>query len=226
MHTTCLILCLMFTFIHAHSEESPQRELRNNYEHACREPYSDINEHIPILYQRARECSSVVEIGLQSMNSSWGILLGLSESKAKVRSYLGIDIAAPPADVVIKARMLAEANGISFHFCEANDMALDFDHADMLFIDSLHTYCHLTYELEKFSQKIKKFICMHDTSGPWEHSDDTQYYGNYSEYPPEIDRTKRGLWMAVEDFLRKHPEWQLFERRENNNGFTTLKRVR
>jgi len=94
----------------------------------------------------------------------------------------------------------------------------------LLFIDSLHTYCHLTYELEKFSPKVSKYIAMHDTS--WDPTiDDPAYYGDYSEYPPEYDRTKRGLWPAVVDFLKRHPEWTLHERRLNNYGFTILKRV-
>jgi len=67
---------------------------------------------------------------------------------------------------------------------------------------------------------------MHDTSDPWGTIDDFQQYsGDYSEYPPEIDRTKRGLWAAVEDFLVRHPEWKLRERRLNCHGLTTLERI-
>ena len=95
---------------------------------------------------------------------------------------------------------------------------------DFLFIDSLHTYAHLTYELEKFSPHIAKYIAMHDTSDDWSYTDDTQYRGDYSEYPENIDRTKRGLWPAVEDFLERHPEWVLEARYFNCYGFTILKR--
>ena len=103
-------------------------------------------------------------------------------------------------------------------------MDIDIPPAEMLFIDSLHTYCHLTYELEKFSPKISKVIAMHDTSEPWGDADDSDYRGDYSEYPLYIDRSKKGLWSAVEDFLERHPEWILQERLFNNHGFTILRR--
>lgn len=66
---------------------------------------------------------------------------------------------------------------------------------------------------------------MHDTSAPWGDRDDTEYHGDYSEYPASFDRNKRGLWPAVEDFLANHKEWKLLERRFNNHGLTILERV-
>ncbi|MCE5316628.1 MAG: class I SAM-dependent methyltransferase [Parachlamydia sp.] len=224
MHVILALGLIALLFPTSSQGSTPYEQLNQKYEQACGE-HSDINEHIPVLYSLANECASVVEIGLRSMNSTWGILKGLAESKAQVRSYLGIDIAAPPAATLRTARRLAESNGIAFRFCQANDLKIDIDQADILFIDSLHTYCHLTYELEKFSPKIRKIICMHDTSAPWGNWDDDAYKGNYSEYPAAIDRTKRGLWPAVQDFLWRHPEWALAERRENNHGFTVLRRI-
>lgn len=221
----CAYLLVFLACISVCAENNDaQLELRQRYERACHEP-SDINEHVPILYSLARECSSVVEIGLRTMVSSWGILQGLSENPSSSRSYLGIDIDRPPAEILSASRRLAAQNGIVFRFLQANDMRVDIEPAQMLFIDSLHTYCHLTYELEKFSPKIGKYIAMHDTSFPWGNLDDSSYIGNCSEYPPEYDRSKRGLWPAIEDFLQRHPEWVLQERYFNNHGFTILKRV-
>jgi beta-1,4-mannosyl-glycoprotein beta-1,4-N-acetylglucosaminyltransferase len=173
----------------------------------------------------AAECASVVEIGLRSMESSWGILRGLSENLSSSRSYIGIDIDSPSTELLDSAKRLAEGNGIAFNFWRANDLNIDIEPTELLFIDSLHTYCHLTYELEKFSPKVSKYIAMHDTSWGEPPIDDPAYQGNYSEYPSEYDRTKRGLWQAVVDFLQRHPEWTLHERRVNNYGFTILKRI-
>lgn len=199
-------------------------ELKRLYEHWCSHS-SDIVEHVPVLHRLAKECSSVTEIGLRDMTSSWGIFQGLAENSAAKKSYVGIDIANPPAQTLDLAQRLVRAQGISFRFWQANDMEIMIDPTDLLFIDSLHTYCHLTYELEKFSPKVRKYIAMHDTSEPWGELDDNQYHGDFSEYPAHIDKTKRGLWAAVEDFLKMHPEWVLQERRLNNHGFTILKRV-
>jgi hypothetical protein len=184
----------------------------------------DIGEHMPVLKQLAMECPSVCEIGLASVISTWAILQGLSENPAPFRSYVGLDIAMPPADNLQLAKEEAEKQGIAFLFRHGNDLYLDIEPVDLLFIDSMHTYCHLTYELEKFSPKVKKYIAMHDTSAPWGNRDDAEYVGNYSEYPRNYNRKKRGLWPAVVDFLARHPEWSLQERRLNCHGFTILKR--
>ncbi len=231
---SCLILSLLFLVCTSKRPRPKPKEqveiptqvhsLKEVYEAQCRLS-SDIKEHIPVLYDLAKQCSSLVEIGLRTMTSTWGCLYGLSESSETTRSYLGIDIASPPMGTLAQAKSLAEASGIAFQFWQANDMDVDIEPADMLFIDSLHTYCHLTYELEKFSPKIRKYIVMHDTSEPWGTRDDTGYRGNYSEYPASIDRTRRGLWPAVNDFLARHPEWKLLERRLNSHGFTILQRV-
>ncbi len=205
------------------ADSKTTKRLNEQYNLHCQQP-SDINQHVPLLRELASECSSVIEIGVRSMVSSWGILKGLSESPSTTRSYLGIDLYYPPMKTLHLAKTLAEAHGISFQFWQANDMTIEIEPADMLFIDSLHTYCHLTYELEKFSPQIRKYIAMHDTSAPWGSIDDSSYQGDYSEYPLIIDRSKKGLWPAVVDFLERHPEWVLHARYENNHGLTILKR--
>jgi hypothetical protein len=221
-----ILILLVFAcpFSAAAATPNAKLELTYHYEIASRTP-SDINEHLFVLRSLAKECSSVVEIGLRTMVSSWGILMGLSESQSASRSYLGIDIAPPPVGILHIASRLAEANGISFNFVQANDMDIDIAPTEMLFIDSLHTYCHLTYELEKFSSKVSKYIAMHDTSDPWGNKNDGSYHGNYSEYPRTYNCAKQGLWPAVEDFLQRHPEWILYHRSFNNHGFTILKRL-
>jgi cephalosporin hydroxylase len=217
------ILALLFVFsIPCTGAESiAQLQLKYRYQYACRQP-SDINEHLPLLRTLAMECSSVVEIGLKRMTSSWAILQGLSENPITSRSYVGIDIESPPEAILHFAKQVTGDCGIAFRFMQANDMDVDMEPTELLFIDSLHTYCHLTYELEKFSPKVSKYIAMHDTS--WGDIDDPVYQGDFSEYPAEYNRTKRGLWRAIEDFLQRHPEWTLHERRLNNYGFTVLKR--
>lgn len=219
-----LLIAFCLIVSNRHINASAQQALDTMYRTQCNTP-SPIYEHIPVLKHIAQECSTVIEIGVYHMASTWGLLKGLSENGSNLKSYKGIDIAAPPSEILTKAKALAEGNGITFSFMEANDMLIEIDPAEFLFIDSLHTYCHLTYELEAFSPKISKYIVMHDTSAPWGDRDDDDYHGDYSEYPAEIDRSKRGLWAAVEDFLSRHPEWSLVERRLNCHGLTILKRV-
>ena len=201
----------------------PPTQLRKKYHEVCKKE-SDINQHLPVLHQLAKQSSSIVEIGVREMVSSWALLQGLSQSPLPKRSYVGIDIAKPPEESLTLAEKTLHESGIDFQFIQSDDRFVEIEKTDLLFIDSLHTYCHLTYELEKFSPLVTKWIVLHDTSDPWGLSDDNLYQGDYSEYPDEYDRTKRGLWPAVEDFLKRHSDWVLQERRLNNHGLTILRR--
>lgn len=185
---------------------------------------SDMYQHLPRLRSLASECRSVIELGVRDMVSTWGLLQGLSDHKTGGRSYLGIDLNLPPAATFDLARNMAQRNGIGWEFVQGNDLQIDIPYTDLLFIDTLHTYAHLRYELETFSSRVGKYIVMHDTSDPYG-SQDQVYDGDYSEYPDWIDVTKRGLWTAVKDFLAAHPEWEVHQRFTDCHGLTILKRV-
>lgn len=222
------VMALFASHVHATEllDQVPNPTIEKLYQHFANmtPQYCDIGEHMPLLRQLAQECPTVTEIGLGWVISTWGLLQGLSENPAPVRSYTGIDIIQPCIEHMTLAQKLAEEQGIQFTFRRGNDLYLDIDPVDLLFIDSMHTYCHLTYELETFSPKVRKYIAMHDTSEPWGLRDDAEYVGNRSEYPTTYSRVKRGLWPAVVDFLSRHPEWTLQERRLNCHGFTILRR--
>lgn len=192
------------------------------YEKHCTQS-SDINEHLPNLRKLAKECSSVVEMGIRDVVSTWGLLQGLSESAQTPRSYLGVDLNYPPTNKAHLAQELANAHQISFQIWLGNNFYFEMPPTDLLFIDTFHTYRHLTFELETFSPQVRKYIAMHDTSAPWGERDEP---GDQKlEYPAHIHLHKRGLWAAVEDFLQTHPEWRLKERYFNNAGFTVLERI-
>lgn len=226
MHRILFFVFVVYQSIHSiviPSRYIAEMELKKYYDQSCCTP-SDINEHVPLLRNMASECDTVVSIGMSNMASTWGILQGLTERKGECK-LIGID-ANPPSETLLNAaRILAEINGIGFTFYQAHDLYADFDPVDMLFIDYIHTYVHLTYELEKFSFKVSKYIAIHDTSEPFGLANCQSYQGNYSEYPTHVNRNKKGLWPAVWDFLMNHPEWELEERHLNNHGFTILKRV-
>jgi len=62
--------------------------------------HRNVYEHIPVLKDLAKQCHSVVEMGLRSMSSTWGLLQGLAENSGQSRSYLGIDLALPPTETL------------------------------------------------------------------------------------------------------------------------------
>lgn len=223
--TIITLVCSIFIFYipSAHALR-PSSALKKYYDASCQTP-SDIFEHLPHLRNLASECSSAVEIGVRDIVSTWSILQGLSENKSGSASYIGIDLISPSKDKLNHAERLAKYCGIEFYFMEQNSLFAEIPYTDLLFIDSLHTYAHLTTELERYADKIGKYIALHDTSAPWGEKDEA-YHGDYSEYPSTIDLTKQGLWTAVLDFLDKHPEWDLDACYLNNHGFTILKRIK
>ncbi len=225
----CAFVLSVFLFCHLHSANSPflhtNPYLEIEKEYICRYfIVSDLNEHLPRLRKVASECASATELGLDQMIATWGILMGLTENGSPDRLYVGIAKALPPVEAYSVAYDLAEAEGIEFEYMDGNCKLSDLPSTDLLYIDSMHTYCHLTFQLEALSSKVNKFIAIPYTCSQWSHADDPAYLGNYSEYPDTIDRNKRGLRTAVDDFLSHHPEWSLYEHFEDHQGFTILKR--
>jgi hypothetical protein len=187
------------------------------------EETSDINEHLPTLYELAKDCNSVAELGVRSMVATWAFLKGLKDSTVKgEKSYHGVDLDGPPADKLKTAESLAKGVGIKFSFTASNDLEVELGDKDLIFIDTLHTYCHLSKELKKFAPTAKKYIALHDTSDPWGSTDQPNTYNIVEQ---GCDPNKHGLWLAVEDFLKDNQnEWELLKRYENNHGLTVLKR--
>ncbi|MBF8263348.1 MAG: NYs-1 [Parachlamydiales bacterium] len=183
---------------------------------------------VPAAKRMAQKCASAAEIGVLHMHSSFGILFGLSKSSQKPRSYLGIDISPPPEQCLNAAKIWAQEAEIDFNFIQANDLDITLDPVDFLLIDSYHTYRHLTYELETFAPSVRSYILLHDTGYPWGTIDENESNPNMeneSRYPDHINRTKRGVWPAVIDYLDQHPEWKIYERDFSNAGITIIQRL-
>ncbi|MCI5051968.1 MAG: class I SAM-dependent methyltransferase [Simkaniaceae bacterium] len=217
---TTLFSVLIFSALAAGNVH--QEKLYRIYEQHYKTP-SDIHQHLPAMRELAKECSSVAEFGVRGMVSTWGFLQGMSENQNQQKSYIAVDLDAPPLNKLRQAKDLATALKIKFRFIRGNDLHINIPRVDLIFIDTLHTYKHLSFELEKFCHQAKKYICLHDTSPPWGHQDEPAYY-QVDPYPAWIDRNKRGLWPAVVDFLARHPEWKLKKRYTNCHGFTILQR--
>ena len=78
-----------------------------------------------------------------------------------------------------------------------------------MFIDTLHTYDQLIEELRLHSEKVSKYIALHDTVT----------FAHVGEDP-----TKAGLWDAVSEFIFDG-SFQVKYHYLNNNGLTVLERI-
>lgn len=178
--------------------------LQEHYEIAC-ERVSDINEHVPTLREYASKCDHVTEMGVRSVVSTYGIMMG----KPKVmKSYdvIPVESFGVPRTYLTE---LAKENGVDFEFTAADVLQIEIEETDMLFIDTLHTYNQLKQELALHAGKVKKYLAFHDTTT----------YGEIAEGGQGV-----GLWPAIEEFLQDNPNWVVERKDTNNNGFTVLRR--
>lgn len=172
--------------------------LRERYERLCREP-SDINEHLPILYDYGGCCDDVVEFGVRGGNSTTALLA------TGPRRLTSVDIHICP----VIADLAPLAASVEFEFRLGDTREIAPIACDLLFIDTLHTYDQLRTELARHSDAVRHWILLHDTTT----------FGEYGE------GGGAGLWSAVEEFLDAHRSpWRLARRWMNQNGLTLLER--
>ena len=177
--------------------------------------YSDINEHLETLYDLVKECSHITEMGVRWVSSTWPLVYS---NPKKMISY---DILKNPN--ITEVINLCNEYSINYSFEEKDVLQLEIEPTELLFIDTLHTYNQLIKELEIHSNKVSKYIVLHDT----EHfgRKDEVVYQHASNVIKETPSTKAGLMTAVEDFLLTElgQSWELFRVYKNNNGLTVLK---
>ena len=171
----------------------------------------DMWEHFSTLRDFAKECSSVVEMGVRGGCSAYALAAGLEINQCRDRwmLYIDINVCKNP-----KLEELCEKAGISISFKQADSRQIEIPECDLLFIDTLHTYGQLKLELSLHHSKAKQYIIMHDTDAPW-------------GFKNEVDdgSPDRGLWPAIEEFVKEHQEWVVHERFRNCHGLTILTRA-
>lgn len=184
--------------------------IKKNFELAISTP-SDINEHINTLYNLAKECNHITEMGVRNVVSTWAFMLRNPETLIGIDLYNNMSVSN------------AELIYPKWQFKRADTTKITIDETDLLFIDTLHIYSQLKKELILHANKVKKYIVLHDTTT----------YGFIDEptswQTPEIMENykldeKKGLQPAIIEFLNDNPEWILYKEYTNNNGLTILKR--
>jgi len=174
---------------------------------------SDINEHLMTLKEYATQCNAVTEFGVRDGTSTWALL---ASRPKKLVSY---DMQR--TDSINRLIVLADKENIDFKFIEADTLAINIEPCDMLFIDTWHAYGQLIQELHKHSNKVSKYIIMHDTVSYGYRDESTEVKQTSSD----ISNDKVGLLAAIEEFLDAHSEWVVKENFVNNNGLMVIERV-
>lgn len=167
------------------------KEIEAKYQEFCNTP-SDINQHLPKLREYYDQCESITEFGVRTCCS---LLAALASSAKKVIAYDILDVWVPKVEKLT--------------FICADDLKVEIEETDFLFIDTMHSYKQLKAELTLHAAKVNKWIGMHDTT----------IYKLHSE-----DGSAPGLMQAIMEFLAECPEWELTYMSVENNGLTVLSR--
>jgi hypothetical protein len=163
--------------------------------------FTDMREHMDVIKSYALQSPKIAEFGVYDCTSTWALLAG---RPTKLTSY---DVAR--RSEVSDVEKAANECGVAFEFILADSVSVDIGPVDLLLIDSLHTYEHLSNELRIHAKNVSRWIILHDTE-TFGQTDQT-YSG-------------RGLWPAIEEFLQANPEWKILHRYTNCHGLTVLSR--
>ena len=175
---------------------------------------SDINEHLPVLYKYAKECSTIIEMGTREGSSIYAFAL------AQPKNLISMDL-GPFHNSELLKQALAQV-GTAYEHVMASTLEVEIPEVELLFIDTEHSYLQLKAELARHGNKATKYLIFHDTT-TFGYTDSASY-GDQG-LRPEGDEIKHGLVPAIDEFLAVNLHWVRHEVLENNNGLTILKRI-
>jgi len=185
-----------------HFIKSKESQIDSLYKYQCENKHTDIFEHLPTLLRYSEECEYITEFGVRDVASTWAFL------KSRPKRLTSYDIYRSPS--IDWVNDICKNEGVNFDFIQSSTLEVEIEKTDLLFIDTLHIYQQLKGELSKHSDKVKKYIIMHDTVT----------FGEYGEVNGSI-----GLMPALNEFLASNPQWKIREVYTNLHGLTVLERV-
>lgn len=192
--------------LQAESRKASADAVRSQYETAAK-TVSDINQHLPTLFELAKGKKHVVEFGVRSGETTKTFLA------AGVQQLTSYDVIAGSAPGVVS---LDGQKWVKNFGPEVGDsLKASFDQCDGLMIDSKHTADHVFAELTMHFAKVAAdgWIALHDTQSPWGRQDDDGGKGG-------------GVVTGIERFIAAHPEWHIAAEYKNNHGLMVLRRKR
>lgn len=101
--------------------------------------------------------------------------------------------------------------------------------ANILSINSWSVYGNIRRLIAKYSHYVKKYIIIYGTTldAQWGESlrknHNIQFESSQSGHSEET--IKKGIWPAIEDFLKENRNWELYARIMEGSGITVLNRI-
>lgn len=128
--------------------------------------WSDIQDHLPFLYDVATKGGTIVELGVRDGNSTSAFLAGLAASKTGGR-LVSVDInPVPEIAEWVESGLWTTVVGDDLTLRYAPSMPQEID---VCFIDTLHWFHHTLAELRLYAP-ISEVVLLHDTEleAPWQ----------------------------------------------------------
>lgn len=169
------------------------------------------------LLELVQQCNSITEISQDNALTS-ELFRGFEATFHYPERYLKICQAAIP-----NKQFLSNPH-VKFTQWKMNDVFIEIEPVDMLLIKNLDSYVHISYELKMFAKNVNKYIAIFYNP----HSEISEEFSNPNnpiDYPDSIDKTKKGVYVAIEDFLLNNPEWRLSFTTSTNIQLAVLERV-
>lgn len=163
---------------------------------------SGIREHLDTLYQLARGCEHVTELGTRQGISTRAFLF------AQPAVLVCYDRVRLPEINLLEAAARA-AGRPRFLFVQADVRLVEIEPTDLLFIDTWHVYEQTQQDLALHGDKARKYLVFHDT----------RTFGDIGETAGH-----RGIRPAIEEFLSDNPHWSPSPRLTRNDDLTILSR--
>jgi hypothetical protein len=158
---------------------------------------SDLNVHLPKLFDLAKECPRILEIATRNQ-STVAFLHAKPQNLASLNSAKGND---PVLDA-----LESRAGESTLAIAKADCMAYEPEEVDLLFIDEGHTADRVYAQLDRFGTKTTRYIVLHDTV----------VFGESGE------NGGPGILPAVRRWLKEHPEWSVIYHTREQHGLTVL----
>lgn len=171
---------------------------------------SDINEHLPVLYNLCNKSNTTKELGIGFGVSTRAFLAAIATTHGALNSY---DIEIKPN--VAEFYQLAKNDGLNFTITCQNTLEAPVYPVDFLFVDSLHTYSQVQQELERHAYFTKKYIAFHDIVSFGEH-------GEIPNFPNKLQGS--GILRAINEWRQINKEWKTIGEYYNNNGLLVLEK--
>jgi len=175
------------------------------YRNLCRQE-SDIYLHLPVLRAYAADCRHVTEFGMRTGVSTAALLAAQPDILTTHDVNLNANV----------ARYLTRIRGRTVFFALENDVVKmpPMGETEMLFIDTLHTYRQMRAELDLHGNRAAKYLAFHDwVTFAWK-----------DEVPGKEPGTKRGIRLAIEEFMAENRHWKISAEYKENNGLLVLER--